>query len=412
MILCCQCGVEIEPNNQNICERCYGNRIGNKLRIITSMVIETCRGCERYHVPPRSWRSYEFGSKELLLFLLERNRSLKKINIIDSSFGNFEPTSKKILVEVIGLVDFMEQRVCIEYSIRNKQCTDCMRAESKQYWKACVQVRQKPHHRRTFIHLEQLIRSHRAHLKANNIKERKEGIDFFFSERGEAVKFVNFLRKFYGTKVTGSNELISEDRHNNTANKKFTFSVELVPFCKDDLVLSTYRPFGSESLLLVTKAASKIIFIDTRTNKMHSMNVKDFFSHEKDFRILMRSDQFLHYRVVYSRERKDGIFEATVTHDEKVYEEIVTPIRIKDEDVICCYDIKNSNLPLPEGVFCDILACRVFKDEIQRTIGNRLLTNEYNYFIQDNYKNKELLAGLTIYNPKSELVEEIINFKL
>jgi nonsense-mediated mRNA decay protein 3 len=34
-----------------------------------------------------------------------------------------------------------------------------------------------------------------------------------------------------------SEQLLSSDTHSNTANYKFTYSVEIVPVCKDDLVV-------------------------------------------------------------------------------------------------------------------------------------------------------------------------------
>lgn len=37
-------------------------------------------------------------------------------------------------------------------------------------------------------------------------------------------------------RTKGSEQLISSDTHSGTANYKFTYSVELVPVCKDDLV--------------------------------------------------------------------------------------------------------------------------------------------------------------------------------
>jgi len=37
-------------------------------------------------------------------------------------------------------------------------------------------------------------------------------------------------------RIKGSEQLISSDSHNGTSNYKFTYSVEIVPICKDDLV--------------------------------------------------------------------------------------------------------------------------------------------------------------------------------
>lgn len=42
--------------------------------------------------------------------------------------------------------------------------------------------------KRTFLYLEQLILKHGAHRDTINIKEAKDGIDFFFSARNQAEK--------------------------------------------------------------------------------------------------------------------------------------------------------------------------------------------------------------------------------
>ena len=69
-----------------------------------------------------------------------------------------------------------------------------------------------------------------------NIKEVKDGLDFFFSARNHAEKFVDFLNSVAPVRTKKSQELISMDIHTSSKSYKFSFSVELVPICKDDLV--------------------------------------------------------------------------------------------------------------------------------------------------------------------------------
>lgn len=99
-----------------------------------------------------------------------------------------------------------------------------------------MQVRQKVPHKRTFLYLEQLILKHGAHKDTINIKEVKDGLDFFFAARNQADKFVDFLNSVSPVRSKKSHELISHDIHTSTKSFKFTFSVEIVPICKDDLV--------------------------------------------------------------------------------------------------------------------------------------------------------------------------------
>lgn len=99
-----------------------------------------------------------------------------------------------------------------------------------------MQVRQKVIHQRTMLHLEQLILKHNAHRDVLNIKQESGGMDFFFSELNKANAFVDFLSSVVPMKCKKSQELISQDIHTATKSYKFTFSCELVPICRDDLV--------------------------------------------------------------------------------------------------------------------------------------------------------------------------------
>jgi nonsense-mediated mRNA decay protein 3 len=74
-----------------------------------------------------------------------------------------------------------------------QQCDDCTRIMAKNTWQSKVQVRQKVSHKRTFLFLEQIILKHNAHKETINIKEVKDGLDFFYSNRSHAVKMVDFL---------------------------------------------------------------------------------------------------------------------------------------------------------------------------------------------------------------------------
>lgn len=85
--------------------------------------------------------------------------------------------------------------------------------------------------------LNRLILKHGAHKDTINIKEVKDGLDFFFAARNTAEKFVDFLNSVVPVRAKKSQELISMDIHTSAKSYKFTFSVEIVPIVKDDLVV-------------------------------------------------------------------------------------------------------------------------------------------------------------------------------
>ncbi|KAI5148888.1 60S ribosomal export protein NMD3 [Enteropsectra breve] len=414
MILCCKCGIGILPNQKNMCVRCINNITDVTAKIKSSVCIETCRGCERYHMPPSSWKTFAWGSKDLLIFLLGRNKTLKKINIIDTNFIYTEEHSRKMKVEIVVLENGIEQTTVLVFNVKNKQCPDCMRAEAQQYWKACVQLRQKPHHKRTFLYLEQLIIKHKAHLGTSNIKERKDGIDFYYQDKSSALKIVNFLSGFFGIRTKDSSRLISEDDSNNTANKKFTFAVELLPFCTDDLVYIKPNSLGLARFMVVQKVRNTVALLDPQTGKTAKVSSKYYFGNESQFEILMRSDGFRKYKVLIVKPRGNFVSEVTVTDDDVNLYEVQTTLRLKEDDIVVGYPLDNLNLSVDVTMPESILLVRLYKniEDDWELNTNKTVDDEFRYFLDDIKEDKELVKSMCILNPKNNLIEEMSRFNL
>ena len=163
----------------------------------------------------------------------------------------------------------LQQTFEVEYVVAYHQCPDCAKSFTANTWRAVVQVRQKVPHKRTFLYLEQLILKHSAHKDTINIKEVKDGLDFYYSQRNHAEKFVDFLTSVAPVKSKKSQELISVDIHTSTKSYKFSFSVELVPICKDDLValpIKLAKQIGNISpLTLCYRVGTSVNLIDPST---------------------------------------------------------------------------------------------------------------------------------------------------
>lgn len=201
-----------------------------------------CRGCERFASPPNAWIVAQPESRELLAICLKKiARPLMKVRLIDAAFIWTEPHSRRIKVKITVQKEVLantvlQQTFVLTLVVHTGQCPSCTRLAAKNTWKATVQVRQKVTHKRTFLWLEQLILKHNAHKDTINISEKRDGLDFFYTERNHAIKMVEFLAGVVPVRSKGSEQLISTDTHSGTANYKFTYSVEIVPICKDDLV--------------------------------------------------------------------------------------------------------------------------------------------------------------------------------
>ena len=242
-ILCCNCGAAIDGSLAAgaLCNDCIKLTVDITQGVPREAILLTCRDCERWLQPPSQWVSAALESRELLALCLKKLTGLQKIRIIDASFIWTEPHSRRIKVKIVVQQEVFEGSILqqsfeVEYVVNYKQCPDCAKSYTANVWRAVVQVRQKVPHKRTFLYLEQLILKHSAHRDAINIKEVKDGLDFFFSQRNQAEKFVDFLSSVAPVRKKTSQELISVDIHTSSKSYKFTFSMELVPICKDDLV--------------------------------------------------------------------------------------------------------------------------------------------------------------------------------
>ncbi|KAG5513864.1 hypothetical protein PMAC_000486 [Pneumocystis sp. 'macacae'] len=274
MILCCECGVTISPNLSTMCINCIKVNIDITDGISKENIIHSCRECGRFLQSQNQWLYAQVESKELLSFCLKKTRGLNKVRLVDAFFLWTEPHSRKIKIKVtiqkeVLVSTILQQTFEVEYTVMYQQCSDCARIYTAHTWKALVQIRQKVDHKKTFLYLEQLILRHHAHRDASNIKEVKDGLDFYYLNRNHAIKFVEFLSTVVPVKTKKSEELISTDIKSNISNYKFVYSVELIPICKDDLVClpkDMAKSMGNlEQLVLCYKVGNSIHVIDPRS---------------------------------------------------------------------------------------------------------------------------------------------------
>ncbi|KAI0746399.1 NMD3-domain-containing protein [Daedaleopsis nitida] len=273
-VLCADCGTPIVPNSANLCVACLRNTVDITEGIPKQASVSFCRNCERFLSPPLSWTIARPESQELLAICLKKLKGLNKVRLTEAHFIWTEPHSKRLRVSLtiqkeVLTATILEQVFEIEYLVQHGQCQDCAKLAAKNTWKALVQVRQKVPHKRTFLFLEQLILKHGAQKDTISVKEVRDGLDFFYSSRSHAQKMVEFLTGVVPVRSKASEQLLSADTHTNTANFKYTYSVEITPVCKDDLVclppklarqLSNISP-----LTLCVRVGNSLHFLDPAT---------------------------------------------------------------------------------------------------------------------------------------------------
>jgi len=290
-ILCSTCGCSFPPatTGTNVCLKCISSHTDVTSGITKQAVLNFCRTCKRYLRPP--WVHAELESKDLLALCLRRVRGLNKVKLLDASFIWTEPHSRRVKVkltvqkEVLNNVT-VQQTFPIEFVVFYQQCEDCKKEYTPHTWGALVQVRQKVDHKKTFFFLEQLILKYNAHDKVLKIKDLPEGVDFFYKDRSHAQRLVDFLQTMFSVRVKHSKQLISQDLTNNTCHYKYTFSVDLPRVCKDDLVILppkvTAALGGCSSVLICTKVATMVTFVDPVTMRTIEICGAEYFKYEDD----------------------------------------------------------------------------------------------------------------------------------
>ncbi|GAB00009.1 uncharacterized protein L969DRAFT_99961 [Mixia osmundae IAM 14324] len=279
-VLCADCGTAIEPNNSGLCVNCLRNTVDITDAIPKQANINYCRNCERYLSPPQTWVIAELESRELLAICLRKLRGLKTVRLIDAGFIWTESHSKRLRVKLTVQKEVLASTVLqqifeVEYIVQYGQCPDCTQLAAKQHWKAVVQARQKVDHKKTFLFLEQLILKHGADKDTVSVKEVRDGLDFFYASKQAAAKMVEFLQAVAPVKMKQSEQLISQDTQNSTSNYKTTFSVEILPICKDDLVCLPLKVARSLSnigqIVVCTRVGNSIHLIDPVT--LHTADI-------------------------------------------------------------------------------------------------------------------------------------------
>lgn len=305
-VLCCNCGQAIDgTQGMAMCYDCIKLTSDITKEIPREASVSFCRNCERFMQPPSQWITAQPESRELLALLLRRLRGLNKVRLTDAKFIWTEPHSRRIKVKltvqgeaVPGVI--IQQSFEVEYIVVATQCPDCAKSFTVNTWRACVQIRQKVPHKRTFFYLEQLILKHNAHMDTVSIRESRDGIDFYYSQKNHALKMIDFLDAVAPLRYKRAEELISMDTHTGTKNYKFTYSVELVPVCRDDLV-ALPKPVAQSlsnisQLVLCSKVGKTVRFFDPFT--LNSVDINTSVYWRAPFPSLSEAAQLVQFMVL------------------------------------------------------------------------------------------------------------------
>ncbi|KAF6250964.1 hypothetical protein COO60DRAFT_1678393 [Scenedesmus sp. NREL 46B-D3] len=326
-VLCCLCGTNILPNPSNMCVNCIRSQVDITEGIQKQVTILWCKECGRYLQPPKHWVRAEPESKELLTFCTKRIRGLQKVKLVDAGFIWTEPHSKRLKVKVTIQDEVMngtilQQGFVVEFVVENHMCLECNRANANpNSWTACVQVSAAPAGCGWFATWTlragcsgapaRAAQAHlpvpgAAHLRAGadgqciNIKDNHEGLDFFFANRAHGLKLIDFLQGVVPARFRSDKQLVSHDIHTSSYNYKYTFSVEIAPVCKDDLICLPAKLASSLGslgpLVLCSRITNVLTLLDPTNLRTAHMEAPVYW--RSPFQAMMSSRQLVEYVVL------------------------------------------------------------------------------------------------------------------
>ncbi len=127
-----------------------------------------------------------------------------------------------------------------------------------------------------------------------------EGLDFFFGTESNAKKLVDFLQTVIPIRYQHAKKLISHDMSSNIFNYKYTFSVEVVPVCKDNVVClppKLARSLGGiAQICVVQKVTTLVHLIDPNTCQAVEIPANAFF--KSPFSAVAVPKHFTEYTVI------------------------------------------------------------------------------------------------------------------
>ncbi|KAH9947139.1 NMD3-domain-containing protein [Amylocystis lapponica] len=225
-VLCADCGTPIVPNSANLCVACLRNTVDITEGIPKQASVSFCRNCERFLSPPTTWAIVRPESQELLAICLRKLKGLNKVRLTDAHFIWTEPHSKRLRVSLTIQKEVLTATILNKYSRSSSSCsmgsvlTVASLPPRTLGRHLCKSARSLP---QTYLPFPRTAHPQAWRTKETiSVKEVKDGLDFFYSQRSHALKMCEFLGGVVPIRSKASEQLLSADTHTNTANFKYT----------------------------------------------------------------------------------------------------------------------------------------------------------------------------------------------
>ncbi len=291
-VACCLCGRAVQSDRmvEGMCADCTAANVDLAEGIETECEIEMCRTCGKWYRNPQ-WVALEPESAELLSLCLRRVRGLRKRHLVDASWIWTEPHSRRLKLrlaveEDVGGGTSIRQAIVVEFTVRTRNCDGCNKAAAKDTWQAKVQLRQRAEHPRTLLALEQALLSHgsrgrgRALDSAIDVKHVAGGLDFLFRRQQHAARLATLISLLAPCRTKVSQTVVAANAKQGTSNVRHTWSVDLAPLCRGDLVLlPRHLACGVGPLALVSRVGASLHLIDPATARTAKLRSDAYWRH-------------------------------------------------------------------------------------------------------------------------------------
>jgi len=246
-----------------------------------------------------------------------KRMGVQGLKILDSMFIWTEPNSMRMRVMLTLKADVndvsIQQRIKVEFIVRWKQCPDCIAESRERTWQAIVQLRQKRDDSRKGLLILELAIARNAEIRKGilSVQTKKNGFDFYFATLDKSRRFTQYLAKAAPMRSKTSQSLVSEDKTNNCANVKTTIVCDMVPLCRDDLIVVQKGAKGvgnlSGRLCLVLKMSSVVHLVDASPARDADMSTRCADLHaeaywkggeEKTYRIFLSPSRLVRFVVL------------------------------------------------------------------------------------------------------------------
>jgi nonsense-mediated mRNA decay protein 3 len=235
-IACCDCGTKIPPNDAARCTKCLNVFVRDEVREglrLTNVEITQCSECGRWEDIKKHWHDYEWESAGLLALCLKKLR-LDKVHVVDAQWIWTEPHSRRLKIALTIEKAVMDSKVQVQTKLvaemihKTRQCEHCVKSESDHSWGACIQIRQRVGHRRTFFKLEEsLNKAGLTDLIYNVRLDVKDGLDLYFRSKNQANRILEHITQSLPVRVTHSKKVVGRDHKSNIDRIEYTSFVEV-----------------------------------------------------------------------------------------------------------------------------------------------------------------------------------------